>query len=129
MRKIIFLGTRAVGRRCLEILLKQAVALDCEVVEVVTKLPANPYLAEGTDPADVAIRAGIPVKSDFDPEGSPVHVLLSIEYGDILTPGQLARASEQAINLHMAPLPDYRGAGQCSFAILNEERESALRFT
>lgn len=123
IRKIIFLGTRTVGRKCLEILLKQAAALDCEVVEVVTNQPANPYLAHGPKVADVAMDAGIPVKSRLETTGTPVHILLSVECEVVLTASQLARASEQAINLHMGPLPDYRGAGQCSFAILNGEVE------
>jgi len=122
-RRVIFLGTRPVGRRCLEILLARAAALDCEVIQVVTRQPANPYLAQGADVAAVAARAGIPVASDLDPAGPRVEILLSIEHEDILTSDQLARASEQAINLHMSPLPDYRGAGQCSFAILNQDRE------
>ena len=71
---------------------------------------------------------GFPVPRQFDPAGPPVDLLLSIEYEHILTAVQLARASGNAINLHMSPLPDYRGAGQCSFAILNQEKEFGTTF-
>ena len=120
---VIFLGTRQVGRRCLEILLAQRAALGLEVVEVVTKRPANAYLARNADLAAVASAAGIPVAEDLAPSGSPVEFILSVQHERVLSPDQLARVTRLAVNLHMAPLPEYRGAGQVSFAILNNESE------
>lgn len=49
---------------------------------------------------------------DFD-------ILISIQYHKILKKKHISKAKQIAINLHMAPLPEYRGSNQFSFAIIN----------
>ncbi len=114
-----FLGTRAVGYRCLEHLLDRSGDLGLVVTEVVTRMPENTALTGGMDLAVLARSRGIPVAADFDPDGPDVDLLFSVQHEHVLTPAQLARARRCAINLHMAPLPAYRGTGQFSHAVLN----------
>jgi len=118
--KVIFLGTRPVGYHCLEYLLSRQSELDFEVVEVVTNLAENAFLS--ADLGALAKGAGVSVAADFAPVGPSVDLLISVQHENVLTAAQLDRSSGQAVNLHMAPLPEYRGAGQFSFAILNGEK-------
>lgn len=52
-----------------------------------------------------------------------VDYLISVQYHEILSDAHLKRAKKDAFNLHMAPLPEYRGCNQFSFAIANRARE------
>lgn len=49
--------------------------------------------------------------------------LISVQYHNILKSEQIQKARKLAINLHMAPLPEYRGCNQFSFAILDQKEE------
>lgn len=50
-------------------------------------------------------------------------ILYSVQYHEILKPGHINRASQIAVNLHMAPLPEYRGSNQFSYAIIDGKEE------
>ncbi|MBK8684503.1 MAG: hypothetical protein IPN26_05660 [Bacteroidetes bacterium] len=49
--------------------------------------------------------------------------LISVQYHQILNERHIQKARTLAINLHMAPLPEYRGCNQFSFAILDQYPE------
>jgi methionyl-tRNA formyltransferase len=53
----------------------------------------------------------------------PADFLVSVQYHRILRRHHIEKASILAINLHMAPLPEYRGCNQFSFAIVNGDGE------
>jgi len=48
--------------------------------------------------------------------------LVSVQYHQILKQQHIECAKELAVNLHMAPLPEYRGCNQFSFAIVDEAK-------
>nr|WP_236033293.1 formyltransferase family protein [Helicobacter turcicus] len=50
-------------------------------------------------------------------------ILFSVQYHAILKKEHINCAREIAFNLHLAPLPEYRGCNQFSFAILNADKE------
>lgn len=50
-------------------------------------------------------------------------ILISVQYDRILKQKHLDVAKEINVNLHMAPLPEYRGCNQFSFAILDQKKE------
>ncbi|HOP49661.1 MAG TPA: formyltransferase family protein [Ignavibacteriales bacterium] len=52
-----------------------------------------------------------------------IDFIISVQYDRILKKNHLSIAKKLNINLHMAPLPEYRGCNQFSFAILNEDTE------
>ncbi|MEI8279762.1 MAG: formyltransferase family protein [Bacteroidota bacterium] len=50
-------------------------------------------------------------------------IIYSIQYHEILKPVHIQKAKQVAVNLHMAPLPEYRGCNQFSFAIIDGNKE------
>ena len=113
----MFLGAKEIGRQCLEILFQKQESLGFEI------------LAVGTSPRGVGVREfarakGIPIIQDLDALlGLQFEILFSVQYHAILKKEHIACAREIAFNLHLAPLPQYRGCNAFSFAILNEDRE------
>lgn len=120
MRTVVFLGSKPIGATCLDILLRHSVDLDCKVIAVSTI--SRPEFKEIDTVASIAEDAGIPIihNPDLLPE---CDFICSVQYHRILTAEQIAKARLLAFNLHLAPLPEYRGCNQFSFAIMNEETE------
>jgi methionyl-tRNA formyltransferase len=50
-------------------------------------------------------------------------ILYSVQYHEILKEQHIRKASMVAVNLHMAPLPEYRGSNQFSYAIIDGKEE------
>src|SRR5690606_301514 len=47
----------------------------------------------------------------------------SVQYHELLPAATIRKAAKKAVNLHLAPLPEYRGCNQFSFAIMDEVDE------
>lgn len=120
MRSIVFLGSKPVGYRCFQNLLERREALNVTITGLLTQ--ARPEFAGDHDLAALAAAYSIPVLTDPDAL-LPCDILYSVQYHRILTPAQLANAHIRAVNLHMAPLPEYRGANQFSYALLDGKTE------
>jgi methionyl-tRNA formyltransferase len=74
------------------------------------------------DLAALAGMHGIPVFES--PEDIPAcDIIYSVQYHLILKQRHIDKAREIALNLHMAPLPEYRGCNQFSFAIVDGKKE------
>lgn len=117
---IVFLGSKPVGYRCLQHLLAEAKRLDASVIGVLTKARAE--FGGAHDLAALADAHGVAVIQHPD-EIPACDFLISVQYHRILTPGHLAKANRAAVNLHMAPLPEYRGSNQFTHAILDGKEE------
>ncbi len=117
---IVFLGSKPVGYRCLQHLLSEAKGLEAMIVGVLTK--TRPEFSGEHDLTAIAGANGIPVFGHPD-EIPGCDFLISVQYHSILTPAQLAQARRLAVNLHMAPLPEYRGSNQFTHAILDGKEE------
>ena len=65
----------------------------------------------------------IRVFDDIPDDVSNIDFLVSIQYHRKLRKSQLQLAKKKAINLHMAPLPEYRDQINFTYAILNGEKE------
>ena len=115
-KKLVYLGTKAIGAECLHYLLQQADDLNIEVLAVGTK-ERKDLDGEQTVTA-LAQQYKIPLLASADdiPE---CDIIYSVQYHEILKETHIAKAKEIAVNLHLAPLPDYRGCNQFSFAIAN----------
>jgi methionyl-tRNA formyltransferase len=74
---------------------------------------------------DICAACSIPVIASLERlhEVHEPDYLISVQYHRILAPGHIARARKMAVNLHMAPLPEYRGCNQFSFAIVDKATE------
>ena len=117
MKKIVFLGAKEIGKQCLQELFVRQDALDFTLVAVGTS-PRGEAVKEFCIQHKIPLLTDLNVlfELDFD-------ILLSVQYHQILKPQYIFCAQEIALNLHLAPLPEYRGCNQFSFAILNEDKE------
>lgn len=117
MKKVIFLGAKEIGGKCLQELFARQDALDFMLLAVGTS-PRGQVVKEFCTQHKIPIIASLDelFKLDFD-------ILFSVQYHQILKPQHIFCAQEIALNLHLAPLPEYRGCNQFSFAILSEDKE------
>lgn len=123
MRTVIFLGSKKIGYECLRFLLSNSATLKINIIGVFSKksnLDTKSYSIEQLSSSfglkiydSLSFLEDLP-KADF---------LISVQYHEILKAKHLAKAEKLAINLHMAPVPEYRGCNQFSFAILDQASE------
>src|SRR5690606_667997 len=118
--QIVFLGAKKVGYECLQFIEAQQEKLNFEITAVLSK--SNPALDGQFAVSDFAQIKKIPVLETLD-ELPNCDLILSVQYHEILKPEHLSKARKAAINLHMAPLPEYRGANQFTMAILENKEE------
>jgi methionyl-tRNA formyltransferase len=119
-KRIIFLGSKPIGYNCLQFLIDSQESLNIELIGILTQT-RNEFKGHN-DLRSLAEVHNIPVIESLDamPE---CDILYSVQYHQILKPKDIAKAKELALNLHMAPLPEYRGSNQFSFAILDGKEE------
>ncbi len=119
-KKIVFLGSKPIGYECLAYLVSQKEALNIEIVGLLTH-----SRKEFGNAHDLNILAGehnIPILNSLEdlPE---CDIIYSVQYHEVLKQPHIDKAKQITVNLHMAPLPEYRGSNQFSFAILEEKKE------
>ena len=119
MKKIIFLGSKPIGYACLLYLIAQQKKMNFEIIGVLTNdnTKFNPKqsvkaLAEKNKIKIIPSLAKMPV----------CDIIYSVQYHEILKATHIEKAKQIAVNLHMAPLPDYRGCNQFSFAIIDKAK-------
>lgn len=119
--RVVFLGSKPIGYQCLQYLIAQKEALDIEIVGVRTRIRKE-FGETGNDLAALATAAGIPLLSALDnlPE---CDLIYSVQHHELLKAQHIRKAGTIAVNLHLAPLPEYRGCNQFSFAIMEDARE------
>ena len=117
MKKVVFLGAKKIGLKCLEEMFARQRELDFEIVAVGTS-------QRGLEIQEFCKKHLIKeIQSLDDLFELEFDLLFSVQYHLILTQAHIDCAREMAFNLHLAPLPEYRGCNQFSFAILNEDSE------
>lgn len=122
----LFAGGRQAGARCLSHLVSRSEDLDLRIVGVLDS--GNLRGRDHVSVAQIAGNAGIPILTWERLELElPVDFLLSVQYDRIFPDTVLRQVRRSAVNMHMAPLPEYRGASQFAFAIL--ERASVFGAT
>lgn len=118
MKTIVYLGTKQIGFTCLQYVLQTSSQLDTKVIAVGTK--SN---KQGANNDIEQLCADNNIRLIDNPDELPdCDILISVQYHRILKPRHIAKAKQIAVNLHMAPLPEYRGCNQFSFAILDEAK-------
>ena len=122
MNKVLFLGSKPIGFNCLKYLIDYQEELRIEIVGVLS----NDNSVFGTEYSlqKLANKYSIPFVKDLDDifDIKYVDFIISIQYHQILKTKHIEVANKLAINLHMAPLPEYRGCNQFSFAIYNKSK-------
>lgn len=119
-KRIVFLGSKPIGFECFAYLLSVKEALDIEICGILTNVRKE--FGGAHDLNALAAEYNIPVIADVAdiPE---CDILYSVQYNKILKQEQIDKAAQLAVNLHMAPLPEYRGSNQFSFAIIDQKKE------
>lgn len=118
MKKIVFLGSKLIGLEVFKILISQQKKINYEIVGLLTN-------DRGIDLKKYATKNNILVLNSLDEYLTlkKVDIAISVQYHEILKKEHINKVNQIALNLHMAPLPEYRGCNQFSFAILNQEKE------
>lgn len=117
---VVFLGSKPVGYACLEHLLAQQEALGYKVKAIATRLRTE--FSGESDLTHLAREHNIPMLKSLD-ELPDCDIIYSVQHHELLAKNHLAKARRFAVNLHLAPLPEYRGCNQFSFAILDGAKE------
>lgn len=121
MRKeIIFLGSKPIGYNCFSWLLSVKDELNLEIKGLMTQ--ERKEFGGGHNLMALAKENDIHIIKDLDslPE---CDIIYSVQYHEILKQAHIDKAKQVAVNLHMAPLPEYRGSNQFSYAIIDEKEE------
>jgi methionyl-tRNA formyltransferase len=119
-KKLVFLGSKPIGYECFAYLISQKDTLGVEIAGLITH--ARKEFGTAHDLNTLANEHAIPIIDSLE-ELPGCDILYSVQYHEVLKEGHIQKAREIAVNLHMAPLPEYRGANQFSFAILEEKKE------
>lgn len=119
-KRVVFLGSKPIGYDCFQYLIQKKEELNIEIIGLGTQERKEFDLQK--DLKQLAIENKIPVIEKLEdlPE---CDIIYSVQYHLILKAHYIAKAQEIAVNLHLAPLPEYRGCNQFSFAILDEAQE------
>jgi len=115
--KIVYLGAKDIGTNCFRVLLERAATLNYEIVAARSRKSEA-----GKAISKLAEENKIPLLSSLDdlPE---CDIIFSVQHHELLKKRHLQKARKIALNLHLAPLPEYRGCNQFTFAILENAAE------
>ena len=114
--RVVFFGSKSIGASCLQHIVDSADSLNLEIAALLTN-------KKGCDLLRIAKKNHIPVLENLDDYLSlpDIDFLISVQFHKILEIEHINKAKKASVNLHMAPLPEYRGCNQFSFSIINEE--------
>ena len=120
MQSIVFLGSKPLGYYCLQYILEHQARLNVRVIGVGTNQQA---VLNTTDQNILSLcqQHGLPLIERLA-DLPPCDLLISVQYHRILRQEHIDKA-KLAVNLHTAPLPEYRGCHPFSFAIIDQATE------
>ena len=117
-KKVAFLGAKKIGYLCFKDLITHHQDDECEIVGVITR---ETNLDAGESITSLCNHQNIPLLRDLKAllDLKELDILISVQHDQILKREHIDKASDVAVNLHLAPLPEYRGCNQFSFAIID----------
>lgn len=77
---------------------------------------------DGFDFNELAVEYNVPLIKQLE-KLPKCDIIYSVQYHEILKEKHINQAKKGALNLHMAPLPEYRGSNQFSYAIIDGKVE------
>jgi len=119
-KKIVFLGAKPIGYQCLLYLLSVRGELNFEIAGILTH--ARKEFGNAHDINALAAEHQLPVLDTMD-DIPACDIIYSVQHHEILKQQHIDKAAQVAVNLHMAPLPEYRGSNQFSYAIIDGKTE------
>lgn len=117
-QSIVFLGSKPIGYYCFEYLIQQASILNIQIDGLLSN--DNNRFDQNLSIQTLAKENNIPLIPSLA-ELPMCDFLISVQYHEILSQIHIDKAQKLALNLHMAPLPEYRGCNQFTFAILDQK--------
>lgn len=123
---VIFVGTRPLAARCLEYLAQAQKVFDIKIVGVLTLSSCNHkwWRTEGKLVSEVAKNFKLKLITPSELQCiKSVDYIICIYWHQIFKTDLINKVKFSFINLHTAPLPNYRGCHGYSHAILNGEKE------
>ncbi len=115
------MGSKEIGLDCLKFLYENK---DLFSIEIKAVFSNNRMLYKNsTDIKSFAQKNKIPffLNQEALQKLPPPDYMISVQYHEIINSEFLQKVKILPLNLHMAPLPKYRGCNQFSFAIFNKE--------
>jgi len=117
MKTIIYMGSKEIGYECLEYLFGKLDDFNANIIGVLTNKKGD-KTKDFCRLHNIKLIDGLQNFLNFtNPD-----FIISVQYHEILKKEHINKARKIAINLHMAPLPEYRGCNQFSYAILNKDK-------
>tara|TARA_B000000532_G_scaffold133164_1_gene106849 strand:+ start:536 stop:1288 length:753 start_codon:yes stop_codon:yes gene_type:complete len=115
-KNVVMLCSKKIGLECLKILYANQENFSYKILGVLTNERGNEIL-------HYCARNNLNIINDLNDyqDLQNVDIAISVQYHKILKQEHIDVASELTVNLHMAPVPEYRGCNQFSFAIINKE--------
>lgn len=116
-KNVVMLCSKKIGLECLKILFLKQQSMSFNIVGVLTN-------ERGEEIIDFCNANNLRIIHNLDEYRSirDIDIAISVQYHKILKQKDIDVASELTVNLHMAPVPEYRGCNQFSFAIINDEK-------
>lgn len=116
--KVVFMGQKQVATECFRHLISLQ---ERGVVDIVGVLSKKHVLDCEDSVLSLSRRHGVPLLDGLATFMAldAVDVVMSVQFDAILQPEHLEKARLLNVNLHMAPLPEYRGCNQFSHALLD----------
>jgi len=117
VKKVVFLGAKNIGYKCLKHLYSSQENFDFKITGVLTN-------QRGNDILDFCNENSLKVYDSLEDllKIDNFDIGISVQYHKILKKKHIDKATQIFVNLHMAPLPEYRGCNQFSFAIINNDK-------
>lgn len=115
--RVVFLGSKDIGANCLKYLIDRSTELNIDICGLISRKSET-----GKQILAIGERFNIPILPSLD-EMPECDIIYSVQYHELLRQKDIDKAHIIAVNLHLAPLPEYRGCNQFSFAILEEAKE------
>ena len=120
MKSVIFIGGKEIGYFCLEHLLSNSNKLGIKIIGV---LPSDKSISKSNFSfSNLCKEYRVKIFEELD-DLLNVDIIISVQFHLILQKRHIEKARQIAVNLHMAPLPEYRGCNQFSFAIIDRAKE------
>lgn len=121
MKQVVFMGAKEIGLLCFKALLKKHLNEECEITGVLTR---STKLDGEESIENLCNQHNIELLSSLDEYLTlpKVDITISVQHNEILKKKHIEKANDIAVNLHLAPLPEYRGCNQFSFAIIDEAK-------
>lgn len=117
IKNVVMLCSKKIGLECLKILFLKQQSMSFNIVGVLTN-------ERGEEIIDFCNANNLRIIHNLEEYRSirDIDIAISVQYHKILKQKDIDVASELTVNLHMAPVPEYRGCNQFSFAIINDEK-------